>query len=111
MVQRERFEEYHKQLYLGRVLATIFSANGAQMARLEEMLELAIFQTAYDPVEIRRQMEAAREIARREREERMRDARLLAKVASYSAPDENKSNQFRSALGRKRVAGVENPWK
>jgi hypothetical protein len=111
MVQRERFEEYQKHLYLGRVLATIFGATGAQMARMEEMLELAIFQTAYDPQAIRHQMEVAREVARREREERMRDARLLAKVASYSEQDEDKSEAFRSALGKKRVSGVEDPWK
>lgn len=111
MIQRERFEEYQKHIYLGRVLATIFGANGAQMARIEEMLELAIFQTAYDPQEIRRQMETARDVARREREERMRDARLLAKTASYSADEEDKSGTFRSALGKKRFVGVEDPWK
>lgn len=111
MVQRERFEEYQKHIYLGRILAAAFGVTGPSVARAEELLELAIFQTAYDPQEIRHQMEVARDHARQEREERLRDARLLAKVASYSAPDENDEGAFRAALTKTRFGGVEDPWK
>ena len=82
-----------------------------RMARAEELLELAIFQTAYDPRAIRRQMEIARSIALEEREERLRDARLLAKVASYDEPDENEGDAFRVVLSKTRLSGLEDPWK
>lgn len=82
-----------------------------RMARAEELLELAIFQTAYDPREIRKQMEIARAVALAEREARLRDARLLAKVASYDEPDENDGDAFRAVLSKTRLSGVEDPWK
>lgn len=113
MIQRERFEEYQKHLYLGRTLALVLGGemtNVPQMTRAEELLELAIFQTAYDPREVRRQMEIARDVAMAEREERLRDARLLAKVASYGEPDENEADAFRAVLSKTRLAGVEDPW-
>jgi hypothetical protein len=113
MIQRERFEEYQKHLYLGRTMAFLFGGemtNVPQMARAEELLELAIFQTAYDPREIRKQMEIANAVAMAEREERLRDARLLAKVASYDEPDENEADAFRAVLSKTRLSGVEDPW-
>lgn len=111
MIQRERFEEYQKHLFLGRILAMVFGVDSVQMSRAEELLELAIFQTAYDPREVRKQMEIARTVAQQEREERLRDARLLAKVASYSEEDEDEGDAFRVVLNKTRLDGVENPWK
>lgn len=101
MVQRERFEEYQKQLYLGRMLILLMGSdttNVPQIARAEELLELAIFQTAYDPREIRRQMEIVNTTMREEREKRLRDARLLAKVASYDQENEDETRVFRNTL-------------
>jgi hypothetical protein len=104
MVQRERFEEYQKHLYLGRVLMSLFgneTTNTQQIARAEELLELAIFQTAYDPREIRKQMEIVNAAAQAEREKRLRDARLLAKVASYDASNDDSTDAFRNVLNKR----------
>lgn len=101
MVQRERFETYQKQVYLGRMLILLMgsdTANVPQIARAEELLELAIFQTAYDPREIRKQMEIVNTTMREEREKRLKDARLLAKVASYDQADETSEDVFRNAI-------------
>lgn len=101
MVQRERFETYQKQVYLGRMLILLMgsaTANVPQIARAEELLELAIFQTAYDPREIRRQMEIVNATMKEEREKRLRDARLLAKVASYDQADETSEDVFRNVI-------------
>lgn len=113
MIQRERFEEYQKHLYLGRTFTLLFGSemsDTSQMARAEELLELAIFQTAYDPREVRRQMERAQALASAKREERLRDARLLAKVASYSESEENDADAFKVALSKTRFDGVKDPW-
>lgn len=101
MVQRERFETYQKQLYLGRMLILLMGSdttNVPQIARAEELLELAIFQTAYDPREIRKQMEIVNATMREERGKRLRDARLLAKVANYDQSDETSEVSFRNAI-------------
>ncbi len=83
-----------------------------QLARLEETLELAIFQTAYDPRTIRKQMEQAREVARGERDERFRDARMLENVSRLSGDDDSDSvDAFAVDLKRTKLNGVEDPWK
>ncbi len=113
MIQRERFEEYQKHIYLGRTLMLLLGSDVKhvpQLARAEELLELAIFQTAYDLTSIRQQMETARNAAMAARNERLRDAELLAKVASYGEPDETEADAFKVVLSKTRLHGVENPW-
>lgn len=107
MIQRERFEAYQKNVHLGRILARLFGTAGTQLAQLEEVLELAIFQTAYNPHEVRKHMERAQRVAQKGREARLQDARVLSKVAQYDASEEPNEATFRNAL---RLPGVKNPW-
>jgi len=90
----------------------IFGLETPKLRQAEEVLELAIFQTAFDPEEIRRQMERAKAVAKKEQDERLRDARLLAKVASYSASEaKDEADAFKVALNKTRLSGLEDPWK
>lgn len=118
VVLRERFEEYHKTVFLGKVLGAIFGIDSRVLRSLEESLELAVYQTAYDPEEIRMYMEKARAQAAEERERRLRDARLLAQVASYSEDADAKDSDsvFLNTLSYTRAtppaaAGPTDPWK
>jgi hypothetical protein len=99
-------------VFLGRLLAVAFGVDPKILARAEETLELAIFQTAYDPRAIRKQMEQAREVARGERTERLRDARMLENVSRFSEYDDTSSvDAFKVDLRRTKLTGVEDPWK
>ena len=86
------------------------------MDRLMEALELAIFQTAWDPREIQQQMSQLQSTLQRERDARLADARLMAKVDSYTVYDEDEEDQkdaevFESLVGReKRFKGASSPW-
>jgi hypothetical protein len=111
VIKRERYEEFHKHAFLGRIIAMALGVDVKMLARAEETLELAIFQTAYDPRAIRKQMERAREVALTERAERMRDARMLESVSRLSEYDELSSvDAFKVDLKRTKLSGVEDPW-
>lgn len=89
VIQRERYEEYHKAVHTGRIVALALGADFDIVQRAEEFLEYAVFQTAWDPAAVRDRMDHAKRVAARERSARERDARLLAETASYSGdPDE-----------------------
>lgn len=106
VVQRERFEDYQKHMFLGTIMAGIFGINQQVFTKARELLELAIFQTAYDPQAIRAHMQQAKDMAQREEQRRLRDARLLARTARYSEDETVDANEkFRGAVlkhGRRR---------
>ena len=111
VIQRERFEEFQKAAYLGRVLGLLWGADPARLRRAEEALELAIYQTAWDPEAVRSHLQAAREVATRQREERLRDAHLMDRVASYS-DDVDDDLPVPSPTTRRNVhTGVSDAWK
>ena len=97
--------------HVGRVIAAGLHVRAEQVTYLEELLELAVFQTAYSPDEIRNQLQRARKIADAQREEREHDARLMRKVASYSEPDEDGAEFTLATIKRNKLTGVKNPWK
>jgi hypothetical protein len=112
VVQRERFEEFQKATYLGRVLGILWGADPASIRRAEETLEFAIYQTAYDPETVRKRLQTAREVAHRQREERLRDAHLMDRVASYSDDLDDDDLSFPAAnTPRDRRVGVTDVWK
>jgi hypothetical protein len=113
-VQRERFETFQKTTFLGQILAMGLGVDTRLVGRLEEALELAIFQTAWDPREIKQQMANLQNALRREREARLADARLMAKVDSYTVydeDDEEDASMFEASVGRKQFQGAADPWK
>jgi hypothetical protein len=82
------------------------------VARAEDKLKLAIFQTAFDPDSIRRQMRKVEEIARQERMSRLRDARVLQSVAQMEEPeDEPDAYPVDGILGKSKTAGIADAWK
>jgi len=121
MVQRERYETYQKSIFMGRIMAMSFGVAPMQLARVEEMLELAIFHTAYDPRQIQAQMEQAHARILEERNARLRDARLLRNVAKLSEDDQSQDSEtFKTAFkkdtkieanARMMTAGITQPWK
>lgn len=112
MIQRERFEEFEKFAFIGRMVGIALHVPAKTMAHLEDVLSLAVFQTAYDPGEIQHQLQETRERIAKEREARMREAKLLAKVASYSEDVEDEAQEAfkRHLQGTTRFHGVTNPW-
>lgn len=77
-------------------------------------MEFAIYQTAWDPEQLRRHLESARQVARKQREERLRDARLMDRVSRYSDSDDDEENDLSFSAGggpRPRMAGVTSAWK
>lgn len=113
MVQRERYEEFEKFAFIGRMLGSALHVPAKVMAHLEDVMSLAIFQTAYDPSEIQRQLQETRERITKEREVRLREAKLLAKVASYSEDTEDEAQEAfkRHLQGTSRFGGVTDPWR
>lgn len=112
IIQRERFEEYTKTAHAGRILASLFSLRPEALRYMEELLELAIFQTAYDPVAVREQLQRAQFAARTHRDARERDARLMRQVASYSEDVEDEKTFTQADLRHNRVVPVtRNPWR
>jgi hypothetical protein len=111
VIQRERFEEFQKTAYLGRVLGLLWGADPEALRRAEEVLEFAIYQTAWDPEHIRRHLENARRVAHQQREERLRDAHLLDRVASYSADDDDDLSFPAADRRQPKRAGVTDVWK
>jgi hypothetical protein len=113
-IQRERFESFQKTTFLGHILAKGLGVDSAIVDRLEEALELAIFQTAWDPREIEQQMAQMQARLRQEREARLADARLMAKVDSYTVYDDDEDAEdadlFESAVGRRQFKGTASPW-
>ena len=87
VIQRERFEEFQKTAHLGRLLTILMGGSPQGLQRAEEELELAIYQTAWNPGHVRDRIHRAQQVADAQREERLRDARLLDKVASYGVDD------------------------
>lgn len=115
-IQRERFETFQKTTFLGHILAKGLGVDDRLVARLEEALELSIFQTAWDPREIQQQMAQLQDTLRREREARLADARLMAKVDSYTVYDEDEEDrtgeQFEALVGsNQRFRGEADPWR
>jgi len=104
LIHRERATEFQKFAYLGRIIGAAFGVDTSRLARAEEMLAATIFQTMHDPQSMRRSMEELARKAHEEREARLRDARILAKTASYSADAEEKetSEAFTASLNRRR---------
>lgn len=112
-IQRERFSDFHRSVYLGRVLGLLLGATPEGLQRAEESLEFAVFQTAFDPEQMRQRLEEAQRLAAVQREERLRDARLMDRVASYSADDEDGTDlDFSSVEARqaRRQQGITNAW-
>lgn len=89
MIQRERFQTYQQYTFLGRIFASIAGLDARYMARAEDLLSLAIFHTAYDPYQIQEHMQQTERALRAERNARLQDARLMAKVDSYTEYDES----------------------
>jgi len=112
MVQRERYAEFEKFAFLGRVLGAALHVPNKVMSRFEDTLALSIFQTAYDPGEIQRQLQETRDHMEKERAARLHDAKLLAKVASYSDDVEDEAQEAfkRHLQGTSRFQGVTTPW-
>ena len=111
VIQRERFEEFQKAAYLGRVLGLLWGAQPDQLRRAEEALEFAIYQTAWDPEAVRQHLQDARVVAERERDERLRDARLMDRVATYSDDLDEDDEMFMSSKTRRAPRqGVPNAW-
>lgn len=79
------------------------------LARAEETLELAVFQTAYDPTQIKENMERVQRALHVAREARLRDARLMARVASYTEPDDD-DVEFPTGNRPVKFQGVTKPW-
>lgn len=98
-------------MYLGRVLGLLWGADPAGLRRAEEALELAIYQTAWDPEAVRRHLQDAREVANKQREERLRDARLMDRVASYSDDIDNDASFPAASTKRDQRVGLTDVWK
>lgn len=82
-----------------------------QLARAEEALELAIFQTAYDPAQIHENMQQVQHAIRAAKDERLRDARIMARVASYTEEDDDDGDAFPTkGVKNTRFQGVKKPW-
>jgi hypothetical protein len=121
MVQRERYETYQKSIFMGRIMAMSFGVAPSQLARAEEMLELAIFHTAYDPRQIQAQMEQAHARILEERNMRLRDARLLQSVARLSEDDRSQDSEtFKTSFKKDTkieanikamTTGITQPWR
>lgn len=112
MVNRERYEEFHKTVHVARVLGLALGLSADRLQIAEETLELAIFQTAYDPEAIRARMQRAAEALRRTRELRLRDARIMDSVASMSREDRTQDASLKAPTALpKTVKGVASPWK
>jgi hypothetical protein len=113
VVQRERYEEFQKTAHLGRVLGLLLGADPEGLRRAEETLEFAIYQTAWDPEAVRQHLQAARGAAERQREARLRDARLMDRVAGYSddGDDDVAFSAADSLSDRRPTPGVTNAWK
>ena len=111
VIQRERFEEFQKAAYLGRVLGVLWGVDPARLYRAEEALEFAIYQTAWDPEAVRSHLQEARTVAMRQREERLRDARTMDRVASYSDGLDDDIPLPSAASRRDRRVGVTDAWK
>lgn len=115
MVNRERYEEFHKTVHVARVVGLALGFPSERIYAAEEALELAIFQTAYDPNAIRRRMQKAASVAKQQREKRLRDARLMDSVASMSREDgEDQDNLLHTpsaAVPSREAKGVQAPWK
>jgi hypothetical protein len=109
-IQRERYKEFQQHTFLGRILASIFGMDTRQLARAEEALELAVFQTAYDPTQIRESMQRVQAAMRLEREEKLRDARIMSRVASYTEPDDEAGEFPTGGVTQTRFSGVKKPW-
>ncbi|MAG64680.1 MAG: hypothetical protein CMK74_02230 [Pseudomonadales bacterium] len=96
------------------MLAAIFGMESKTLAHLEHLLDLSIFQTAFDPREIQRQIESVRDAAIAAREVRMRDARLLEKVAGYSEENLSDAAEEESLMESEYTDGVtpgsRDPW-
>ena len=89
-IERERYADYRKQTYLGRTM--LLALHGSQphlFTALEEELSLAVFQTAFDPAAVEQRLAGIQQLARQRRDAVLRDARMLARVASYSETDED----------------------
>lgn len=93
------------------MLGLLWGAEPQALRRAEEALEFAIYQTAWDPEHIRRHLENARKVAHQQREERLRDARLLDRVASYSVDDDDDLSFSAADTKRPKLAGVTDVWK
>jgi hypothetical protein len=111
VIQRERFEEFHKTAHLGRIFGLLWGADPADIRRAEESLEFAVYQTAWDPERLRQHLATAREVAERQREERLRDARIMDRVASYSVADDDDLSFPAARTKRPKLAGVTDAWK
>ena len=111
VIQRERFEEFQKAAYLGRVLGLLWGADPQALRRAEEALEFAIYQTAWDPEHVRQHLENARSVAHQQREERLRDAHLLDRVARYSDDDGDDLSFPAANTKHPKLAGVTDAWK
>jgi len=111
VVERERFTEFNKTLFLGRVLGIIFGADPKLLARAEALLELSVFQTAFDPKAIQYEIESAEAVMAEEYAGRRRDADLLARVDSYTEEDEETpADAFKVDLQRTKLSGIDDPW-
>jgi len=110
-IQRERYKDFQQHVFLGRIFAQAFGVDERQLARAEEALELAVFQTAYDPVQIGESMRRVQTALRLEREEQLQDARMMARVASYTVEDDAEGAAFPTdSVASRRSEGVQKPW-
>jgi len=104
-IERERFTEYSKTLFVGRMLSLAMrGGTPATFKGLEEELSLAVFQTAFDPAAVEAQLQRLQKEARARHEEQLRDARILARVASYSEKEEDQVNTAHEDVFEKRLA-------
>lgn len=93
------------------MLGIIFGADPKLLARAEALLELSVFQTAFDPKAIQHEIETAEAVVAEEYAGRRRDADMLARVDSYTEEDEDaQADAFKVDLTRTKLSGIDNPW-
>ena len=92
-IERERYADYRKHLFLER--SFVFAVRGVEstvFGTLEEELALAIFQTAFDPEAVQERLASVQAAMKERKEVLLRDARMLARVASYSETGEDQED-------------------
>ena len=116
VIERERYAEFHKTVHTARLVGLLMGSSPSALREAEDMLELAIFQTAFNPEAIRKRIKDARTVANKFRNERHRDSDIMAKVASYTVKDPqdeaaSKDSAFPTVRKLKTIAEmVQDPW-
>lgn len=103
MIFRERTVEFQKAVFLGRILGLALGVDSTKIARAENILASSIFHTAHDPRALQLQMLRSTMQAQKAFSQRVEDAKILAKTASYS--DDTQDVQATAASFTENVLG------